>query len=154
MKEHIRKSVIDFAVMGVIAASGLLVLPSVSEASVKSSLLFKPLPAGNVSQYGAQAKAPQDQKVIWPEEKGNRKVAPSRNDNHNRKAAPPRANHNQKPTPQRDNRNQNVAPPKKNHDQKTAPPRNNHKPANPGRGHGEKPNPSDDEFWRKNGGRR
>jgi hypothetical protein len=154
MKERIRKSVIGFAVMGVLAASGLLALPSVSEAGVNSSLLFKPLPAGNVSQYRAQAKAPQGQKVIWPEEKGNQKVTPPRNNNHNQKVTPPRARHNQKAAPPRDNRDQKIAPPRSNHNQKAAPPRNNHKPNYPGRGHGGKPNPHDDEFWRKNGGRR
>jgi hypothetical protein len=125
MKERIKKSVVGFAVMGVIAASGLLILPTTSEAGVKSSLL-KPLPAGNVSSYHTQAKAPNGEIILRPEEKGNHNV-----------------------TPTHDNCNTKIAPPRKDHR-----PNEMKRPANPGRGNGAKPNPSDDEFWRKNGGKR
>ena len=126
MKNSIRKGIVGFAVMGVIAVSGLSILPSTSEAGVKSPL-FKPLPAGNVSDYRVQAKAPRGKEVIWPEEKGNQKVTSPRNNNHNQKAAPPRKDHR---------------------------PNEMKRPVNPGRGNGAKPNPRDDEFWRRNGGKR
>jgi len=75
-----KKKVVGFAVMGVIAASGLLIVPSVSEAGVRSPLLFEPLPLGDVSQYRVQAKAPQGKEIIRPEENNNKKVTPPRDD--------------------------------------------------------------------------
>ena len=46
MKDRIKKSAVGFAVMGIIAASGMLLAPKASEANVR-----KPLPVNNISRY-------------------------------------------------------------------------------------------------------